>query len=159
MSLPEFVLESLTGEQIKLSEFVAKAYLVVNTASHCAFTAQYAELEALHREFAGRGLVILGFPCDQFGHQEPGQHQEIAQFCQKNYGVSFPMFAKTNVNGKDTHPLYKYLKAAAPGILGSEAIKWNFTKFLISADASRAKRYAPQTSPMSLSKEIENYLS
>lgn len=148
--LPDFELETLAGERVKLSAFPAKAYLVVNTASHCAFTHQYAELESLYQDYKEQGLVVLGFPCDQFGHQEPGDHQEISNFCQKNYGVTFPMFAKIDVNGKHAHPLFRFLKTQARGFLGTTSIKWNFTKFLITPTLGHATRFAPNLSPEKL---------
>ncbi|WMW79921.1 glutathione peroxidase [Undibacterium cyanobacteriorum] len=159
MRLPEFELSTLSGEARNLSDFPGKAWLIVNTASHCAFTKQYAALEQLHQEFAARGLVIMGFPCDQFGHQEPGDHAEIAQFCQRNFGVSFPMFAKTDVNGERTHPLFRFLKEKAPGLLGSHAIKWNFTKFLFVPEQNQVLRYAPLFPPNLLRKKIGTILT
>jgi glutathione peroxidase len=144
-------LERLDGSPANLSDYQGKALLVVNTASHCGYTSQYAGLEKLYQKHKDSGLVILGFPCNQFGKQEPGNAEEIGSFCQKNYGVSFPMFAKTDVNGDKTHPLFKHLKTKAPGVLGTEAIKWNFTKFLVSPDGKTIKRYGSSTKP----KEIE----
>jgi glutathione peroxidase len=136
----------------------ARFMLIVNTASHCGFTPQYAALEALYQRYRERGLVVLGFPCNQFGSQEPGEAEEIASFCQKNYGVSFPMFAKIEVNGNEAHPLYQYLKKAAPGLLGSEGIKWNFTKFLVDRQGEVVERYAPATAPESIARDIEKLL-
>jgi glutathione peroxidase len=133
--------------------------LIVNVASRCGYTPQYAGLEALYERFRGRGLAVLGFPCDQFGHQEPGDAAEIREFCSLNYHVSFPLFAKIDVNGAATHPLYKFLKSARPGLLGSEAIKWNFTKFLVGRDGAVLKRYAPADKPESLSADIEATLA
>lgn len=158
MSTLDFQLETLAGTQINLSELPAKAYLIVNTASQCAFTSQYAALERLHQKFHKRGLLVMGFPCDQFGQQEPGNHQEIAQFCQRNYGVSFPMFAKIDVNGKNAHPLFQYLKTAAPGILGSRTIKWNFTKFLMVPERNMIRRYAPAFPPQLLERQLTKIL-
>ncbi len=132
--------------------------LIVNTASECGFTPQYAGLEALYEKFEGDGLTVLGFPCNQFGRQEPGSEAAIGQFCQRNYGVTFPMFAKIEVNGAHAHPLYKYLKDARPGLMGSEAIKWNFTKFLIGRDGEPVARYAPQTKPEELEAPIRTLL-
>jgi glutathione peroxidase len=132
--------------------------LIVNTASQCGFTPQYAGLEALYNKLEDAGLTVLGFPCNQFGAQEPGGETEIGQFCQKNYGVTFPMFAKIEVNGAGAHPLYKYLKDAKPGILGSENIKWNFTKFLIDRSGEPVARYAPQTKPEDLEEPVRTLL-
>ena len=141
-----------------MADYAGKILLSVNTASHCGFTPQYADLEALYQRYRERGLVVLGFPCNQFGSQEPGEAEEIASFCQKNYGVSFPMFAKIDVNGNDAHPLYQYLKKAAPGLLGSEGIKWNFTKFLVDRQGEVVGRYAPATAPESIASDIEKLL-
>ena len=132
--------------------------LIVNTASKCGFTPQYEGLEALHRKYADRGLVVLGFPCNQFGAQEPGDETEIRSFCKLRYDVSFPMFAKLDVNGNDAHPLYRLLKSARPGLLGTEAIKWNFTKFLVDPDGAVIRRYAPSDTPESLEKDLEQAL-
>ncbi len=141
-----------------MADYAGKVLLIVNTASHCGFTPQYAALEALYQRYRERGLVVLGFPCNQFGSQEPGEAEEIASFCQKNYGVSFPMFAKIEVNGNEAHPLYQYLKKAAPGLLGSEGIKWNFTKFLVDRQGEVVERYAPATAPESIARDIEKLL-
>lgn len=141
-----------------MADYAGKILLIVNTASHCGLTPQYADLEALYQRYRERGLVVLGFPCNQFGSQEPGEAEEIASFCQKNYGVSFPMFAKIDVNGNDAHPLYQYLKKAAPGLLGSEGIKWNFTKFLVDRQGEVVGRYAPATGPESIASDIEKLL-
>jgi glutathione peroxidase len=154
----EFSVKLLTGGQQSMADYTGKVLLIVNTASHCGFTPQYAGLEALYQRYRERGLVVLGFPCNQFGSQEPGDAEEIAGFCQKNYGVSFPMFAKIEVNGDDAHPLYQYLKKAAPGLLGSEAIKWNFTKFLVNRQGEVNERYAPATAPESIANDIEKLL-
>ncbi len=156
--LYEFSANTLAGEKLGLEGYRGKVVLVVNTASECGFTPQYAGLEELHRAYGGRGLAVLGFPCNQFGAQEPGKAAEIGAFCSKNYGVSFRMFDKIEVNGAGAHPLYKWLKEAAPGMLGSEAIKWNFTKFLIGRDGGVFKRYAPQTAPKDLAPDIESLL-
>ena len=137
---------SLSGEPVPMADYAGKVVLVVNTASHCGFTPQYAGLETLYQKYAARGLVVLGFPCNQFGKQEPGSADDIAQTCHINYGVSFPMFAKIEVNGAAAHPLFRYLKKALPGVLG-ERIKWNFTKFLIGRDGKPIKRFAPFTKP------------
>lgn len=146
---------TIKGEQKSLADFSGKAVLVVNTASKCGFTAQYKGLEALWQKYQGQGLVILGFPCNQFGKQEPGDEGAIADFCELNYGVSFPLFKKIDVNGSDAHPLFVELKKSAPGLLGSQGIKWNFTKFLISADGQQVTRFAPATKPEDLAGEIE----
>lgn len=148
-------LTRIDGSRTTLAEFRNKLLLIVNTASHCGFTSQYAGLEALYRRHASRGLVVLGFPCNQFGAQEPGDESRIASFCEKNYGVSFPMFAKVEVNGQHAHPLFTLLKQSAPGLLGSTAIKWNFTKFLINQEGKVLDRFAPST-PI---KRIESVIS
>lgn len=150
--------KTIDGETKSLRDYAGKALLIVNVASKCGFTPQYAGLESLHKKYAERGLVVLGFPCNQFGAQEPGSESEIASFCSTAYGVTFPMFAKIDVNGDKAHPLYKFLKQAAPGILGSEAIKWNFTKFLVDRNGNVVKRYAPTDTPQSLEKDIEAVL-
>ncbi|HEP7965018.1 TPA: glutathione peroxidase [Pseudomonas aeruginosa] len=147
---------TIKGEQKTLADFGGKALLVVNTASKCGFTPQYQGLEALWEKYRERGLVVLGFPCNQFGKQEPGDEGEISQFCELNYGVSFPLFRKIEVNG--AHPLFVSLKKRAPGLLGSQGIKWNFTKFLIGRDGQVVKRYAPTTKPEELSSAIEALL-
>ncbi|HNC20137.1 MAG: glutathione peroxidase [Candidatus Accumulibacter phosphatis] len=154
----EFSAERLAGGSQSMADYAGKILLIVNTASHCGFTPQYADLEALYQRYREQGLVVLGFPCNQFGSQEPGDAEEIASFCQKNYGVSFPMFAKIDVNGNDAHPLYQYLKKAAPGLLGSEGIKWNFTKFLVDRQGAVIGRYAPATAPESIAGDIEKLL-
>jgi glutathione peroxidase len=153
-----FTVERLQGGTQSLADYAGKVLLIVNTASNCGFTPQYEGLEALYQRYKERGLEILGFPCNQFGAQEPGNASEIATFCQKNYGVSFPMFAKIDVNGDDTHPLYQHLKKSARGLLGSEGIKWNFTKFLVNRDGEVIKRYAPALAPDALAKDIEALL-
>ena len=157
--LYEFSAKTLDGKNLDLKTFRGKVVLVVNTASECGFTPQYAGLEALHETYRGRGFEVLGFPCNQFGHQEPGGAAAIGAFCSKNYGVSFQMFDKIEVNGAGAHPLYKWLTRSAPGILGTEAIKWNFTKFLIGRDGKVAKRYAPQTEPKALEGDIKALLA
>jgi glutathione peroxidase len=156
--LYEFSANTLAGEKLGLESYRGKVVLVVNTASECGFTPQYAGLEELHQAYGGKGLAVLGFPCNQFGAQEPGNAAEIGAFCSKNYGVSFRMFDKIEVNGAGAHPLYKWLKEAAPGMLGSEAIKWNFTKFLVGRDGRVFKRYAPQAAPKDLKTDIESLL-
>jgi len=149
---------TLLGEEKTLADFGARAILVVNTASKCAFTPQLAGLENLWQHYRQRGLLVAGFPCNQFGEQEPGNSQQIAEFCQLNYGVSFPLFAKIDVNGSHAHPLFNALKQRAPGILGSQRIKWNFTKFLLTADGQRINRFAPFTKPTKLFERIETLL-
>ena len=149
---------TLGGEVKTLADFGGKAVLVVNTASKCGFTPQYKGLEALWQQYADQGLVILGFPCNQFGQQEPGDEAAISQFCELNFGVTFPLFKKIDVNGSQAHPLFIQLKKRAPGLLGSQAIKWNFTKFLISGDGKSVKRYAPTTKPEALKADIEAVL-
>ena len=153
-SIYDFSAKTIDGAEQKLGAYRGKTMLIVNVASKCGFTPQYEGLEALYRKFKPKGLVVLGFPCDQFGHQEPGDEAEIRNFCSLNYDVSFPMFAKIDVNGAHTHPLYKYLKHEAKGLLGSEAIKWNFTKFLIDKDGTVVKRYAPADTPQGIEKEV-----
>ena len=149
---------TLGGEAKTLADFGGKAVLVVNTASKCGFTPQYKGLEALWQQYGDQGLVILGFPCNQFGQQEPGDEATISQFCELNFGVTFPLFKKIDVNGSQAHPLFIQLKKRAPGLLGSQAIKWNFTKFLISGDGKSVKRYAPTTKPEALKADIEAVL-
>lgn len=144
----------INGKPVALKQFKGKAMLIVNTASACGFTPQFAGLEELHKTYADQGLVVLGFPCNQFGAQDAGSNDDIAEFCQMNYGVSFPMMAKIEVNGSDAHPLYQWLTKEAPGLLGSTSIKWNFTKFLIGKDGSVLKRYAPTDTPASLANDI-----
>ncbi|CAN5159522.1 glutathione peroxidase [soil metagenome] len=155
----DFEARQMNGEDIALSEFKGKVMLIVNTASQCGFTPQFGGLEELHKAYAGQGLVVLGFPCNQFGAQDPGNDSEIASFCQVNYGVSFPMMSKVEVNGQSAHPLYKWLSAEAPGLLGSKSIKWNFTKFLVGKDGRVIKRYAPLDKPADLTKDIEAALA
>jgi len=158
----DFEAETLNGATQSLAEFKGKVLLIVNTASQCGFTPQYAGLEKLHRTYKERGLVVLGFPCNQFGAQEPGDAAEIGAFCDRNYGVSFPIFAKVDVNGERAHPLYQYLKKTKPGLLGplgGGAIKWNFTKFLADRSGRVVARYAPATKPESLTGDIEKLLS
>lgn len=156
--LYDFTLPRLEGGVLRLSDYAGQVMLLVNTASECGFTPQYAGLEQLWRVYRDRGLVVLGFPCDQFGHQEPGDEPRIASFCQTRFGVSFPMSGKIQVNGPDAHPLYRHLTRAAPGVLGTEAIKWNFTKFLVDRSGQVARRYAPTTQPADLKADIEALL-
>jgi glutathione peroxidase len=154
-SIYDFEAQQIGGQTVPLAQFRGKPMLIVNTASACGFTPQFAGLEELHRTYGARGLVVLGFPCNQFGAQDPGSNEEIAQFCQANYGVSFPMMRKIDVNGDAAHPLYRWLTAEAPGVLGSKAIKWNFTKFLVGKDGRVIRRYAPMDKPEKLAKDIE----
>ncbi|MCG1054476.1 glutathione peroxidase [Mycetohabitans sp. B5] len=156
--LYSFSARSLQGDDIPLERYRGKVLLIVNTASECGFTPQYAGLQALYERYAARGLEILGFPCNQFGKQEPGDAQQIGAFCEKNYQVKFPMFDKIDVNGAHAHPLYRYLTEEAPGLLGTEAIKWNFTKFLIDREGRPVKRYAPVTKPDAIEPDIEKLL-
>ena len=155
----DFEARQIDGKAVPLKKFKGKVLLIVNTASACGFTPQFGGLEELHQAYGKKGLVVLGFPCNQFGAQDPGSNQEIAQFCQLNYGVSFPMMAKIEVNGSGADPLYRWLSTEAPGLLGSTAIKWNFTKFLVGKDGGVLKRYAPQDAPASLTKDIEAALA
>jgi glutathione peroxidase len=154
MALPDIALTRLDGQSENLRDYAGKVLLVVNVASACGFTPQYKELHALYEEVKDAGLEILGFPCNQFGGQEPGSAEEIAQFCESRFGVTFPLFAKTEVNGPHAHPLYQYLKTAAPGILGTEGIKWNFTKFLINREGDVVERYAPQQGARDIRKDL-----
>ena len=157
-SIYEFSALQISGKTVALKKFRGKVMLIVNTASACGFTPQFAGLEELHRTYGARGLIVLGFPCNQFGAQDPGSNDEIAGFCQLNYGVSFQMMAKVDVNGPQATPLYQWLTAEAPGLLGSQAIKWNFTKFLVGKDGQVIARYAPTDTPKSLAVDIERAL-
>jgi glutathione peroxidase len=157
-SLYDFTVNALDGRPMPLREFAGKVVLVVNTASKCGFTPQYSGLERLYTQYEPRGFVVLGFPCNQFGQQEPGNAVEIGEFCLKNYGVSFPMFEKIDVNGPNTNAVYTYLKNEAPGLLGTRGIKWNFTKFLLNRSGEVTARYAPLTKPESLAGTIEKLL-
>ena len=157
-SIYDFEVETLEGEKRNLREHEGKVLLVVNTASQCGFTPQFGGLEGLHAELGDRGLIVLGFPCDQFGAQEPGSSEEIGAFCRKNYGVTFPMHAKVEVNGAGAHPLFAYLKSAQRGVLGTESIKWNFTKFLVDRQGNVVKRYGSKTRPDELKADIEELL-
>ncbi len=157
-TLSDFTATTITGEELPLNAYAGKVALVVNTASECGFTPQFAGLESLHDQYADDGLVVLGFPCNQFGNQDPGDNEEIGAFCQKNYGVSFPMFEKVNVNGSDAHPVFQWLREEKGGVLG-DAIKWNFTKFLIAKDGTVLKRYGSTTEPESIASDIEKALA
>ena len=158
MTIYKYTAATLSGEEVSLETWRGRVLLVVNTASQCGFTPQYGGLEALYKKLEPKGLTILGFPCNQFGGQEPGSEAEIGAFCQKNYGVSFPIFAKVEVNGANAHPLFQYLTKARKGFLGTEAIKWNFTKFLIDRDGEPVARFAPQTKPEELEEPIQKLL-
>jgi len=157
-SLTAFSATAIDGQDVDLSTYAGQVVLVVNTASECGFTPQYQGLQALQEQYADRGFTVLGFPCDQFGHQEPGDEAEIATFCERNYGVTFPMFSKIDVNGSDAHPLFTWLRQEKGGVLGS-AIKWNFTKFLVGRDGQVVSRYAPTTAPEKLTEDIEKALA
>ena len=158
-SINDFTATDIQGNEVPLSRYQGRVLLIVNTASACGFTPQYAGLQALHAQYADQGLTVLGFPCNQFGHQEPGSADEIATFCESNFGVQFPLMEKIEVNGAGAHPLYRWLEAQAPGLLGSKAIKWNFTKFLVGRDGQVLQRYAPQDTPAKLAKDIEAALN
>ena len=159
MSLYNFEALGIDGQPVALSRYQGQVMLIVNTASACGFTPQFTGLEKLHQQYGGQGLAVIGFPCNQFASQDPGDDAQIANFCQKNYGVSFQMMSKIKVNGDGAHPLYQWLTVEAPGILGSKAIKWNFTKFLVGKDGRVIKRYAPQDAPEKIAKDIEAALA
>lgn len=159
MTIEQFHATDIQGNDVDFAQFKGKVLLIVNVASRCGFTGQYEGLQALYDRYRDQGLVVLGFPCNQFGHQEPEGEDTILQFCQTRYQVSFPMFAKVDVNGDNAPELYKWLKSSQPGLLGTQAIKWNFTKFLVGRDGRVIKRYAPQDAPASLAKDIEAALS
>lgn len=154
-----FSANDINGQTISLADFAGKVLLIVNTASRCGFTPQYRELESLYRKLQNQGFEVLAFPCNQFGRQEPGSNRQIAEFCQTSFQTSFPLFAKIDVNGEQAHPLFRYLKSAAPGALGSQAIKWNFSKFLIDQRGQVVKRYASITSPKAIQADIERLLN
>ena len=158
-TIHDFTVRNIQGEPVPLSRYQGQVVLVVNTASACGFTPQFAGLEELHKAYAAQGLAVLGFPCNQFGSQDPGSNEEIASFCQRNYGVDFPMMEKIDVNGAKADPLYQWLTKEAPGLLGSKAIKWNFTKFLVGRDGRVIRRYAPQDAPAKLAGDIEAALA
>jgi glutathione peroxidase len=159
MNTFDFQATGIAGTPVDLAQYKGKVLLIVNTASECGFTPQYKGLEQVYEQFKDKGAVVLGFPCNQFGGQEPGSDAEVGAFCEKNFGVTFPLFSKIDVNGDDTHPLFAHLKKEAPGLLGTQAIKWNFTKFLIRKDGSVYKRYAPSTTPAELVGDIEKLLA
>jgi glutathione peroxidase len=154
----DFKVTTIDGKETTLTPYKGKVMLIVNVASKCGFTPQYEGLEALYEKYKDKGLVVLGFPCNQFGSQEPGTEKEIQNFCRVNFGVTFPMFSKINVNGDNTHPLYVYLKSEQPGILGTEMIKWNFTKFLVDRNGKVLKRYGSSTKPKEIEEDIEKLL-
>ena len=158
-SIYDFEALSIDGQPVALSAYQGQVMLIVNTASACGFTPQFAGLEQLHKTYGQQGLTVLGFPCNQFGSQDPGSNEDIGAFCQRNFGVSFTMMEKIKVNGDGAHPLYQWLTAEAPGILGSKAIKWNFTKFLVGKDGRVIKRYAPQDAPHKIAKDVEAALA
>lgn len=159
MNVFDFQASNIDGERVDLARYRGQVLLIVNTASACGFTPQYAQLQALYERYHDKGLTVLGFPCNQFGHQEPGSEAEIGAFCSKNFGVSFPLFRKIEVNGPDADPLFRHLKRAAPGIFGTEAIKWNFTKFLVNRSGEVVKRYAPKTAPLAIENDIQQLLA
>ena len=157
-SIYDIKVKTINGEEATLKPYKGKVILIVNVASKCGYTPQYDGLETLYKKYKDEGLVVLGFPCNQFGSQEPGSEAEIQNFCRVNFGVTFPMFSKINVNGQETHPLYQYLKSEQPGILGTEAIKWNFTKFLVDKEGNVVKRFGSSTKPKELEEKIEALL-
>ncbi|MBS4172964.1 glutathione peroxidase [Bacillus sp. FJAT-49736] len=159
MSIYSHSARLINGEEKSMSDYKGKVILIVNTASKCGFTKQFAELQQLFEKYSERGFMILGFPCNQFGNQDPGSNEEIAEFCSLQYDVSFPMFEKIDVNGENAHPIFQYLKSHASGLLGTKNIKWNFTKFLINRDGEVVGRYAPNMSPIKMEKDIESYLA
>ncbi|KWV96146.1 glutathione peroxidase [Erythrobacter sp. AP23] len=157
-TIADFTVDTNTGDQLDLSEKLGKVLLVVNTASKCGFTPQYDGLEELFQDYKDKGFEVLAFPCNQFGNQEPGDADEIAEFCKVNFGLTFPLMAKVNVNGEDASPLFDWMKAEKPGLMGSRAIKWNFTKFLIDREGNVVKRYGPADAPKTIAKDIEKLL-
>jgi len=159
MSLYDFQAQSIDGQTLPLSRYKGQVLLIVNTASACGFTPQFTGLEKLHQQYGPQGLAVIGFPCNQFANQDPGDNEQIAGFCQRNYGVSFQMMGKIEVNGAGAHPLYQWLKHEAPGLLGTEGIKWNFTKFLVGRDGRVIQRYAPQDTPEKIAKDVEAALA
>ncbi len=157
-SIYDFKVMNIDKKEVSLSDYKGKTLLIVNVASKCGFTPQYKELEELYQEYKGLGLTVLGFPCDQFGHQEPGDEEEIKKFCSLTYNVSFPLFAKIDVNGKGAHPLYEFLKEQKKGILGTEMVKWNFTKFLVDKNGQVVERFAPNDKPLEIKDKIRKFL-
>jgi glutathione peroxidase len=158
MSIYDYTIKNTASEDIEMSLYKDKVLLIINTASKCGFTGQYEGLENIYETYKDQGVEVLGFPCNQFGGQEPGSDSEIQEFCKMKFGIKFPVFSKIDVNGDDAHPLYEYLKSQAPGLLGSEKIKWNFTKFLVARDGTVLKRYAPTDKPEKIQKELEKLL-
>lgn len=158
LSVYTYSAKSIQGTEVSLAQYQGQVLLIVNTASQCGFTPQYKQLQELYEKYKDRGFAVLGFPCNQFGKQEPGNEEEITQFCDLNYGVTFPLFAKVDVNGEHAHPLFNYLSKEAPGLLGTKSIKWNFTKFLVNRDGVVTERYAPNTEPNKISSDIEALL-
>ncbi|MGG3470207.1 glutathione peroxidase [Neobacillus pocheonensis] len=159
MTIYQFNAKSINGQEISLKQYEGKVLLIVNTASKCGFTPQFKELQELYESFKDKGFEILGFPCNQFMNQDPGSEEEIKSFCELNYGVTFPMFAKVDVNGVYTHPLFRYIREQTPGLLGINTVKWNFTKFLVDSKGNVIKRFAPTTKPSDIVKDIETLLS
>jgi glutathione peroxidase len=158
-TIDDIEVTTIDGERMPLSRYTGQTLLIVNVASRCGYTPQYAGLEALYRKYRDKGFAVLGFPCDQFGHQEPGTEQEIRQFCSEKYGVTFPMFSKINVNGKNAHPLYRYLTSKKKGLLGRSAIAWNFTKFLVARDGEVVRRYGARRTPDEIEKDLAALLT
>ncbi|MEK3990895.1 glutathione peroxidase [Robertmurraya sp. FSL R5-0851] len=158
MTVYQFEAKKINGETISLSEFKGEVLLIVNTASNCGFTPQYKELQELYEQYKEKGFTVLGFPCNQFMNQEPGTESDIQSFCEMNFGVTFPLFSKVDVNGKNAHPLFQYLTEEAPGVLGMKAVKWNFTKFLVNRSGEVVERYAPNTNPKEISQDIEKLI-
>lgn len=155
MSVYQFEVKTINGENISLSDYKGEVLLIVNTASNCGFTPQYKELQELYEKYKEKGFAVLGFPCNQFMNQEPGTESDIQSFCELNFGVTFPLFTKVDVNGKNAHPLFQYLTEEAPGLLGMKAVKWNFTKFLVNRSGEVVERYAPNTNPKEIAEDIE----
>lgn len=158
MTVYQFEAKKINGQTISLSEYKGDVLLIVNTASNCGFTPQYKELQKLYEQYKEKGFTVLGFPCNQFMNQEPGSESDIQSFCEMNFGVTFPLFSKVDVNGKNAHPLFQYLTEEAPGVLGMKAVKWNFTKFLVNRSGEVVERYAPNTNPIEISKDIEKLI-
>jgi glutathione peroxidase len=158
MTVYQFEAKKINGETISLSEYKGEILLIVNTASNCGFTPQYKELQELYEQYKEKGFTVLGFPCNQFMNQEPGTESDIQSFCEMNFGVTFPLFSKVDVNGKNAHPLFQYLTEEAPGVLGMKAVKWNFTKFLVNRSGEVVERYAPNTNPKEISQDIEKLI-